>query len=152
MQSPLGRHHRGPLPIVRPPLAGVDPICNERVALALIRLVTSPFPVYETIAVLLDHERRGISILSVANTECPDSILTVTDRVVETASRCDEVDGVLIASIRPGAGDELDDLERWFTIDDELERVGVELVEWFVLGTGVSLPRTLVGARSRWPS
>lgn len=153
----LGRHRGfrrcptdGPAPLIGIPRAGIDPIDSEASALGLISLAASPRPMFETIAVLLDHQRRGLSILCVGHTFDPESVLHVADNVVESAHQHDEIGAVVIASVRPGGGDELDDLDRWFTIDEELNSVGVELVEWFVLGDGVSRPRSLVGAPDRW--
>lgn len=146
----MHRRHPGLLPHARAPRARVDPITSEPTALALIGLVASVRPAHETVAVLLDHQRRGLDIVSVANTFSPDSVLHVADHVVESAYLRDEVAGAVIASFRPGAGDELDDLERWFTIDEQLGIAGVELVEWFVIGDGVSCPRSLVGEPARW--
>lgn len=110
-----------------------------------------PLPhVHQTVVIVLDHERRGLGITTVADTDEPDAVLHVADMLAEAAHLDPEVGGVVIASFRPGGTDELDDLERWLTIDEQLDAVGVELIEWFVVGGAVSRPRTLVGEPSRW--
>ena len=132
------------------PVADVDPITDAVTALALIDAFASNPPVHETLAILLDHEHRGSTIVNVDGTVDNDSVLHVADRVTEIAHRIEDIGAVIIASVRPGGSDELDDVDRWLTIDEQLGLVGVELVEWFVIGRSVSCPRSLLGDPSRW--
>lgn len=132
------------------PVADVDPIDDARTALALIDALASDPPVHETMAILLDREHRGSTIVNFDGTVDHDAVLWVADRVTEMAHRVDDIGAVIIASFRPGGSDELDDVERWLTIDEQLGIVGIELVEWFVIGSAVSCPRSLLGDASRW--
>jgi len=132
------------------PIAEVDAIDDAATALALINEFASRPQAHETLAVLLDREHRGTTILNVDGTVDNDSVLWVADHVTDVAHRVDGVDAVIIASYRPGGSDELDDIDRWLTIDEQLGLVGIELVEWFVIGNAVSCPRSLLGDTSRW--
>lgn len=132
------------------PVARADRIDDASTAQSLIATLASDPPVHETLAILLDREHRGVKVVNVDGTVDNDSVLLVADLVSEMACRIDEIGAVIIASFRPGGSDELDDVERWLTIDEQLGLVGVELVEWFVIGRSVSCPRSLFGDASRW--
>ncbi len=134
----------------RLPVADIDPITDAPTALALIDALASVPRTHETLAILLDHEHRGTTVVNIDRTLDHDSVLYVADRVTEMAHGVEEIGAVIIASFRPGGSDELDDLERWLTIDEQLGLVGIELVEWFVIGRAVSCPRSLLGDPSRW--
>ena len=140
-----------PVATRRFPRAGIDPVATPTAAHHLVDAVRARPPRHETVCVLLDQRRSGVGIVSVDGTVEPDSVLDVVDLVVMTAVADDRVDACVVASIRPGGSDDLDDLERWSEMSIRLEEAGVELVEWFVLGTGVSCPRALLGEPSRWP-
>lgn len=127
-----------------------EQISDATAALELIGTVASRRPTHETIAVLLDHEHRGSTVINVDGTFDNDSVLHVADLVTELAHRVEQIGAVIIASFRPGGSDDLDDVERWMTIDEQLSLVGVELVEWFVIGRSVSCPRSLLGDAARW--
>jgi len=131
-------------------MAEVDRFEDPSIALALIDALASDPPVHETLAVLLDSDHRGTTIMNFDGTVENDSVLWVADAVTERANRMDDVGAVIIASVRPDGSDELDDVERWLTIDEQLGLVGIELVEWFVIGRSVSCPRALLGDESRW--
>lgn len=143
-----------PAPGIEPaphlPTAELDRFDDPSVALALIDALTSHPPKPETIAILLDREHRGSTIMNFDRTVDTDSILRVADAVTERAICVEEVGAVVLASIRPGGSDELDDIERWLTIDEQLGMFGIELVEWFVIGRSVSCPRALFGDAPRW--
>jgi len=134
----------------RMPRARIDPITDAVDAFALIRRVLAIPPRPETIVVVLDDAHRGLGIMSVSGTCDPDHVLTV----VECVARPDLFDGdgaaLIVASARPGGGPVGDDVDRWFEMCDLSEAVGLELVEWFVVGRSVSCPRDLVGAPPRW--
>ncbi|BAN03238.1 hypothetical protein [Ilumatobacter coccineus] len=132
------------------PRAHLDPIVTSHSAqLLLDRLIDLPHR-HETLAVLLDGERRGVSIIAVGNTVDHDAVLDVAELVTESVRWSVDVDGVILASVRPGAGDELDDLERWAELSLRFDEAALELVEWYVIGNGVSCPRALLGEPPRW--
>ena len=142
----------------RLPRAGVDPIADDATALALLRVAASPTR-YETIVVLLDAARCGIGLVVVSDTSDPDAVVDVTARILDPAVHAGQVGAVILASVRPTDGggrchddlsDDLTDAERWLDLDRVATALDVDLVEWFVLGAGVSRPRELVNAPPRW--
>lgn len=132
------------------PVAEVDRFDDPSTALTLIDALASNPVVHETIAILLDEDHRGSTVMNFDGTTDNDSVLWVADAVTERAHRSDGVGAVVIASFRPDGSDELDDVERWLTIDEQLGLVGIELVEWFVIGRSISCPRALLGDPPRW--
>lgn len=134
----------------RVPRAGLDPITDADTALAVIRLAVSEPPHHETILVTLDDRRCGIHLAVVHHTDA-DDIVDVCERLLEAAEPAGEIDGLIAASVRPGAdGPCLPDADRWLQLDEVADSFGVELVEWFVLGRSVSCPRQLIGEAPRW--
>ncbi len=140
----------GAPPGLRLPVADVDTIDDPGLALTLIGELASDPPTHETLAILLDAERRGSTIMNIHGTVDNDSVLHVADHIIERGHRIDDIGAVIIASMRPGGSDELDDVDRWLTIDEQLSLFGIELVEWFVIGRSVSCPRALLGDAPRW--
>ncbi len=138
---------RDPRPL---PIAHVDRIEDAATALAMFDAFASDPPIYETLAILLDREHRGSTVVNVAGTVDPDSVLAVADFLTDAAHLNNAIDAAIIASFRPGGSDELDDIDRWLAIDDQLSVVGIELVEWFVIAGSVSCPRSLLGDAPRW--
>lgn len=143
-------HMYGTFTSARFPRAHVDPIVTSHSAqLLLDRVIATPHR-HETIAVLLDGDRCGVSIVSIDGTVGNDSVFDVAELVTEAVHWSTHVDGVILASVRPGAGDELDDLERWVELSLRFDEAALELVEWFVIGNAVSCPRALLGEPPRW--
>ena len=131
------------------PRAGSDPIDDAGAQLVIESMLALPARA-ETIVVLLDHERRGVSIIDVDGTHERDAVHDVAELVAQLALRMPEVGAVVIASVRPGGSDDLDDVDRWLDLDERLALAGVELVEWFVYGRSLCRPRVLLGDASRW--
>jgi len=132
------------------PRAGIDRIDDPRLALSLLGILLTAPAATETIALLLDDDRRGLSVLRVAGTRHADNVLSVAESVIERAHQHDDFGAVILASVRPGGSDQLDDLDRWLELCDLFEAIGVELVEWFVIGRATSCPRELFGEPPRW--
>lgn len=106
---------------------------------------------HETILVLLDDEHRGISIVTVDNTAVADQVLEAVECFTRPELVGQGLGALLVATDRtPTGGLEPGDADRWFEMCDLAERVGVELLEWFVFGRTISCPRDLVGAPPRW--
>lgn len=134
----------------RLPRAGVDPVATDGVALATV-LAAVHLPLrHETIVLLLDDARCGLAVVVVDGTSCPDAVVEIADRLLDPRTHDARVGAAVIASVRPGAGDDLADADRWLELVDVAEQAGVDLVEWYVLGRGVDRPRELVGAPPRW--
>lgn len=147
------------------PRARIDPIQDAATALTMIKLATTEPRRNETIVVLLDDARRGLGVVIVSGTDDNQAVLEVIDCITASASRHEELDGVIIASVRttntvdshdfatPGSGAhdcEDADIDRWFEMSHLAEDAGIELVEWFVVGRSITCPRDLVGAAPRW--
>jgi hypothetical protein len=130
----------------RVPRGGIDPIRSAADALAVFSLA-APFG-HDTVALVLDHDRRGRTIIVVTGTTGPDSLFEVIDLCL---ARCDlEVGALVIATARPAGGVVADDARRWVEASRQCDDAGVELVEWFVIGDRIRCPRDLTGDPPRW--
>lgn len=134
----------------RVPRPHVDRIGDASTALALLRTVIATPRRAETIAVLLDEQRRGISLFVVNGTTAGDAVLDVVDVIGAAAEVDDLLRSIVLATVRPGGGVEPADVDRWLGASAALDRRGVELVEWFVVGDVIECPRDLLGAPPRW--
>ncbi len=146
---PLHDRHRRPLP-----RAGVDRIDSPATALDLVANVISCPLVPETIVVTLDPQHRGRALLIVAGTLHPDRLLGVLDTVIAERKGVpprNAGESVLAVSVRPGGDVLRSDVDRWLEASFLTDTVGVELLEWFVVGRRVVCPRDLLGERPRWP-
>ncbi len=133
----------------RVPFADREPV-DEAAARLLLDCVLADPQRPETVVVLLDHQRRGRSILNIDGTDHPDAVLAVAEWSIDRAGRSPGVGGAIVASVRPHGGDDLDDVERWLDLDERFAQAGIELIEWYVFGRSVSRPRTLIGEPDRW--
>ncbi|MGA9277926.1 hypothetical protein [Ilumatobacter sp.] len=133
----------------RLPHANVDPIDDTAARLLISSCLAIPRRP-ETIVLLLDHARRGVEVVGIVNTRDPDSIYGVAEIVISRAIHMPEVAGAVIGSARPDGGEDLVDVDRWLDIDEELSCTGVELIEWYVIGRSVRLPRLDLGEPARW--
>ena len=135
------------------PRALVDPIDSPGEALTLVDFTMKHPPQSDTIAILLDHERRGLTIFTVTGTTDPDAIFALLDIIVDVGEGgSDQLGGVILASIRPGGQVEPGDVDRWLEASEIAEVGGLELVEWFVIGSDIACPRDLLGEPPRWGS
>lgn len=138
----------------RMPLAGVDPIDSEPVALCVLDMVVSRPLRHETIVLFLDQQRRGITFMVVSGTIAFDSLFDVIDVIVDQGVEFDELGAVVLFTVRPpvpGVADlhELD-VDRWLEASAMLDDAGIELLEWFVVGASITSPRDLLGEPPRW--
>ena len=130
----------------RIPRGFIEPIDSRSDALAVLALA-APFG-HDTVAILLDPERRGVGILIVTGTTHPDAMFEVIDVCIQ-AQRT-EVGGLVLATSRPGGDVQPVDRDRWIEADLQCDAAGVELVEWFVIGRHITCPRELAGDPTRW--
>ena len=86
----------------RIPRGFIDPIESRADALAVLSL-TAPFG-NDTVAILLDPERRGVGILVVTGTTDPDAIFRVIDVCVH--ARYTDIGGLILAEIESLAREE----------------------------------------------
>ena len=137
----------------RLPRAGIDTIdCAETALLTLAMAIQQPLRA-ETVALLLDDQRRGITVAVVSGTHQPDDVLEVVECFTRTAAHGGRVGSIIVASVRPGRTDEATaatDVDRWLEMSDIAEQAGVELLEWFVIGEHVTCPRDQLGELPRW--
>jgi hypothetical protein len=135
----------------RVPRGHVDPISSAGDALAVLALA-APFG-HDTVAILLDDERRGHGIVVVTGTTHADALFAIIEVCID-ASLHDSpgrIAGLVIATVRPDGDMEADDLDRWLEASLQCDDAGLELVEWFVIGRHVACPRELAGDPPRWP-
>jgi hypothetical protein len=140
----------------RPPRAGIDPIDSAADALAVIRLaITRPLR-SEVIVLVLDGDRRGRTIVIVDDTDDPDAVVEVVERLAESLAGAVGAGALVVATVRPAGGPLDGDDARWLQATELAERVGVELLEWFVISDDLGpptawCPRDLLAEPSRWP-
>ena len=141
----------------RPPRAGIDPVESAPDALAIIQLAMHLPATDETIALVLDDDHRGRTVVVVDGTEDPDSVLDVVERLAGSIAEAGRPGSLVVASVRPGRGPLDDDGDRWLEASDLADDVGVDLVEWFVIGAdrpsvaaNAWCPRDLLGEAPRW--
>lgn len=134
----------------RIPRAGLDPITDCVTALDVVSCCVHLPPRHETIIVLLDRWRCGSTITVVAGTCRPDDVVEAVECVARAATD-GTISGMVVASVRPG-GDVPDagDVDRWLEMSDIGDRLGLPLVEWFVIGARTVCPRDLLGEPPRW--
>jgi hypothetical protein len=141
----------------RLPRASVDPIDTPRDAVAVVDLAMRRPLTHETIALVLDEDRRGRTIVVVDGTDDADALIDVVERVAGSISAAGRPGGLVVATVRPGGGPLPGDDQRWLEASDVADDLGVELVEWFVIaGDAPSVwanawcPRDLLGEVPRW--
>jgi len=108
---------------------------------------------HETVALLLDDQRRGIAVAVVSGTRQPDDVLEVVECLSRSAAHGGRVGGIIVATVRPGVSAEsvaAADVDRWLEMSEIAEQAGVELIEWYVVGTRITCPRDLLGEPPRW--
>ena len=140
----------------RAPRAGIDPIDSPTAALTVIKLAMTLPLTAETIALVLDADHRGRSVVVVDGTDEPASVLEVTERLVDSIATSGRPGALVLASIRPGGGPEPADADLWLESSELAEAAGVELLEWFVIAddtgpTTAWCPRDLLAEPPRWP-
>jgi hypothetical protein len=105
----------------------------------------------QVLALMLDGDHTGTTCLAVDDVPTPDGVLRVGALLAELAAHDIGLAAVALASVRPGGGTELADIDRWEVLSARLGAAGVTLLEWFVLGehpaVGVG---ELAGAPWRW--
>lgn len=137
------------------PRPSVDRIDGAGPALAVFAAAARRPLEHETLALVLDAEHRGRALLQVRHTAARDRVLGVLDAVLAALRHAGDAVAVVLATVRPdgppGASDDPADVDRWLEMSELAERAGVELLEWFVIGSGcVSCPRDRLGEPPRW--
>ena len=123
--------------IRRIPRGFIDPIESRADALAVLSLA-APFG-DDTVAILLDPERRGIGIVVVTGTTRSRCNLP-GDRPLHPGSVHRTSPASSWPRARPGGDMQAVDRERWIEAAMQCDDAGIELVEWFVIGDAHRLP------------
>jgi hypothetical protein len=141
----------------RLPRAGIDPITSHDDALVTVAMAVHRPLRHETIVVLLDDERRGLALVVVTDTTCPDDVLEAVECLTRPTTHAGRAGAIVVGSVRPSQPGRRDvdadadrDVERWLELSEIAEGHGVELLEWFVLGAEVRCPRDDLGEAPRW--
>lgn len=143
--QPTTIHHRIPR-------AGIDAIDDAGTALITLSMALHRPARHETIVLLLDQDRCGRAIVVVTGTVEPDSVLEVVECLAQAA---EEPGAIVVGTVRPDvdASDDPNaagDIDRWLEMSEIASLVGVEVVEWFVIGRSVRCPRDDLGEAPRW--
>lgn len=147
-----------PIPAIhRFPRARLDPIDDPLTALLAVSAAAHRPLRPESIALLLDDARCGITVAVVTGTDEPDDVVGAVECLARALAASDEVAAMVVASVRPTRPTDADprcgdrsDCDRWLEMSDLCADAGLELVEWFVIGDEVSCPRDRLGEPPRW--
>ena len=133
----------------RVPRARIDPIGAAAALRLLMRSIRVPH-VDETLVLVLDDAHRGVGIVSVDGTVRPDQVVDVVECLARPELFGGDSAALVVASMRPGGGVDTGDVDRWLEMCDLADAAGLELVEWFVIGSEITRPRDLLGMPPRW--
>ena len=104
-----------------------------------------------TLAVLMEDTGLPGTCIAVDGGGHPDAVFTVSITVTAKCLRNPHVAGVVLASFRPTLRPDCEDIDRWFELVNDFEQIGVDLLEWFILGPGFAVGmRAMTGCRSAW--
>jgi hypothetical protein len=133
-----------------PPQHGRFAVHSPRDALDVFTSVAA-FDRPQILVLMLDADHRGTTCLAIDDVRSADGVLRVGTLLAELAQHDIGLAAVTLASIRPGAGAELADIDRWQSLVARLGAAGVTLLEWFVFGehSAVGIGE-LVDAPWRW--
>jgi hypothetical protein len=139
------------------PGATPTPLTDADAAVAVIRLAASDPPRPETVVLFLDDAHVGRACCIVSGTTAPDDVLDVGALAADVAARSPELHAAVLATVRAGptgrtaAGARIrDDVARWRALLGLFDEVGVDLLDWFVVGPGARV--TSLRTRTRLPS
>ena len=106
-----------------------------------------------TLAILMEDTGIPGICIAVDGGSHPDSVFTVSINISEACRRHPQFAGVVLASVRPNHRPDCDDIDRWFELVSDFEQIGVDLLEWFVVGPGFAVGmRAMTGCWPAWDS
>lgn len=133
-----------------PPIPMV--VDTAEAALEVVLAAAQVPPRDEVIALLLDADLRGHSIVVVDGTVSPDAVVDVMELLGEAVARADRDQAIVLTSVRTDCGALPGDVDRWLELNEVAETLGCELLEWFVITDGVAwCPRDFLAEPPRWP-
>jgi len=104
-----------------------------------------------TLAILMEDNALPGVCVAVDGGDHPDAVFSVCVCVTEVLKRNPQIAGVVLASVRPHDSPDCDDIDRWFELVHDFEQLGVELLEWFVVGPAFAVGmRAITGCVSAW--
>lgn len=136
---------------VAPPIPRV--VDSAEAALAVI-LAAARIPARsEVIALLLDADLRGHTIVVIDGTVSPDAVSEIMEMLGEAVAGHDRDQAIVLASVRLDGGPLPGDVDRWLELNEMADTFGCELLEWFVITDGVAwCPRDFLAEPPRWPA
>ncbi len=134
----------------RLPRAGIDTIDAPGRALHAIAMSMAIPPRPETLVILLDEARRGLTIVTVTDCTDPDHVVDAIEVLTAPANTQGVIGAIIVASIRPDGATDERDVDRWIELSEIAEAHGVQLLEWYVVGREIVCPRDLLGEPPRW--
>ena len=104
-----------------------------------------------TLAILMEDTGFPGTCIAVDGGSHPDSVFTVSVNITEVCRRNPQFAGVVLASVRPEHSPDCGDIDRWFELVNDFEQIGIDLLEWFVIGPGFAVGmRAMTGCRPAW--
>ena len=94
-------------------MARIDPIDSVEDVFALMSIAVARPPVAETLAILLDDDRRGLTIANAIGTVHPDAMFDVLEHCMMSPD-LEDFAAVILVTVRPGGSIEPGDIDRWF--------------------------------------
>jgi len=136
----------------RVPRARIDPIFSATDAMVVFTAQMMRPLRAETLVMFLDDAWRGSSLVTITGTDDPFQIIEIAETMALAGTSSPDVNGLVLASVRPGGSVLPGDDELWLEAADVAEDVGLVLVDWLIIGRdGTHSPRELLGMPSRWP-
>jgi len=135
---------------LEPPIPRV--VDSAEAALAVVLAAAHVPARSEVIALLLDDDLRGHTIVVVDGTVSPDAVSEIMEMLGEAAAGADRDQAIVLAAIRLDGGPLPGDVDRWLELNEIADTFGCELLEWFVISDGVAwCPRDFLAEPPRWP-
>lgn len=126
---------------------------SAEAALEVVLAATHTPPRAEVIALLLDEDLRGRSVVVVDGTLSPDAVVEVMEMLGEAVADADRDQAIVLTSVRTECGPLPGDVDRWLELNEIADTYGCELMEWFVVTDGVAwCPRDFLAEPPRWPA
>jgi hypothetical protein len=106
-----------------------------------------------SLAIMMEDNGRPGTCVAVDGGGDPDGVFSVSSCITRVCERTPQIAAVILASVRPAYPPDSADIDRWFDLADEFGLIGVELLEWFVVGPDFAIGmREMTGCVPAWPS
>jgi hypothetical protein len=125
----------------------IDPINTFVEALGVVGMAIQRPLTHSTVALLLDHQRRGLAMFRL-----PPLTSRSIHAVVAHCSEMPSTASVVLVSSRCGTPVAASDIALLHLCTATLRAAGIQLFDWVVIGTGgMYCPRSLSGVPDPWP-